>query len=103
MSRPDYVFAVQEGKLVRFAVESFNEETGGFVACRGRSRVRAHLEDSEFFETVEQAVSAHHEGYKQGVQGAFNEIQDAVAAYRTIRKIANMSLEEFMVLLPLWE
>ncbi len=86
---------------MRYVVEGFNEEANTFRASRPGHVVRGSLDCSIFFRTVEEAAKEEHDTYKQGVHDARREVQDAIAAYRTINKIANMTAEQFLAILPI--
>ena len=102
-TNPQYVYTIQEGKLLRYLVESFNPDTSVFVGYHKGRKVRGSLDCSMFFRTPDEALKEEHDGYKQGVHDAAQEVRDAIAAYLTIKKVATMSFEEFKLALPTLE
>lgn len=95
MSRPDYVYSVREGKLFRYAVESYNEETTVFTATHSGGKVRGSLSCSIFFRFADEALKDEQDSFKHGVSDAMQEVRDAIATYRVINKLACMSFAEF--------
>lgn len=97
-----YAYGIWEGRLERCRIVAYNPTTERFTAVGyGDSRHFLGSFDSEmYFKTPEEAIKAEHDGYLEGVHEARQEVLDSLAAYKTIRKMARMSLEEFSALVP---
>ena len=96
---PKYVYSLWDGKVERATVTKYDPETGRIEGFKGRGRFTTTL-GVLYFETPEEAVRSEHEDVKEALVDARQEVQDALATYKTVRRIASMSFEEYYASIP---
>ena len=96
---PKYVYSLWDGKVERATVTKYDPETGRIEGTKNRGRFVSSL-GTIYFETPEEAVRSEHEDIKESLVDARQDVQDALATYKTVRRIALMPFEEYYASMP---
>lgn len=96
---PKYVYSLWDGTLERATVTSHDLETGRIEGIKNRAKFVSSL-GVIYFETPEEAVKSEYEDIKESLVDARQDVQDALATYKAVRRIALMPFEEYYATIP---
>jgi len=96
----EYVYTFWEGVLERAVVDSYNPVTEKITGHSDGRRFVSSMDCGIYFRTPEEAVKEDHDAIKESLVEARQEVQDALASYRAIRRIANMPFEAYLASIP---
>jgi hypothetical protein len=91
----DYVYTVEENRLKKLRVEEFNVKTSVFIAVDKGRRIRGSLDCSMFFRSEQEALQQGYNDIREMLVGVREEYEDALASYRTARKLGRLTLEDY--------